>query len=166
MFFVRYNKNETSVPHSSTYFQDLSHRHNVILMGDSLGDLQMSKGVEPPSTILTIGFLNDKVLSPTLLFHHNVLERAFNHSLFDSYLVKQPDSRTPGKVLHWIRHCSCRWSNYENTSFPPQCNCFNGRLNKSFVSLVQRNKQRKSLVRSTMNFIQIINAAITREKKM
>lgn len=56
-----YNKNETSVPHSSTYFQDLSHRHNVILLGDSLGDLQMSKGVEPPNTILTIGFLNDKV---------------------------------------------------------------------------------------------------------
>jgi 5'-nucleotidase len=57
-----YNKNETSIPHSSTYFQDLSHRHNVILLGDSLGDLQMSKGVEPPSTVLTIGFLNDKVL--------------------------------------------------------------------------------------------------------
>lgn len=56
-----YNKNETSVPHSSTYFQDLSHRHNVILLGDSLGDLQMSKGVEPLNTILTIGFLNDKV---------------------------------------------------------------------------------------------------------
>lgn len=58
-----YNKNESSIPHSSTYFQDLSHRHNVILMGDSLGDLQMSKGVEPPSTVLTIGFLNDKVYS-------------------------------------------------------------------------------------------------------
>lgn len=56
-----YNKNETSIPHDSTYFQDLSHRHNVILLGDSLGDLQMSKGVEPPSTVLTIGFLNDKV---------------------------------------------------------------------------------------------------------
>ncbi|XP_046444083.1 cytosolic 5'-nucleotidase 3-like [Daphnia pulex] len=56
-----YNKNETSIPHSSTYFQDLSHRHNVILLGDSLGDLQMSKGVEPPSTVLTIGFLNDKI---------------------------------------------------------------------------------------------------------
>lgn len=56
-----FNKNESAVPHSAAYFQDLSHRHNVILMGDSLGDLQMSKGVEPPSTILTIGFLNDKV---------------------------------------------------------------------------------------------------------
>ena len=40
-----YNKNESSIPHSSTYFQDLSHRHNVILLGDSLGDLQMSKGI-------------------------------------------------------------------------------------------------------------------------
>ena len=56
-----YNKNESAVPHSGAYFQDLSHRHNVILLGDSLGDLQMSQGVESPSAVLTIGFLNDKV---------------------------------------------------------------------------------------------------------
>lgn len=62
-----YNKNESSIPHNSTYFQDLSHRNNVLLMGDSLGDLQMSKGVEPPSTVLTIGFLNDKVVVLTFL---------------------------------------------------------------------------------------------------
>jgi len=55
-----FNKNEGAVRHSS-YFQDLSHRHNVILMGDSLGDLHMAHGVEPPSTVLTIGFLNDKI---------------------------------------------------------------------------------------------------------
>ena len=57
-----FNKNEAAVPHSAAYYQDLSHRHNVILLGDSLTDVHMSKGVEPPGAVLTIGFLNDKVI--------------------------------------------------------------------------------------------------------
>lgn len=56
-----FNKNESAVRHAS-YFQELSHRNNVILMGDSLGDLHMAHGVEPPSTVLKIGYLNDKVI--------------------------------------------------------------------------------------------------------
>lgn len=55
-----FNKNESALRNSS-YFQELSHRHNVILMGDSMGDLRMAHGVEPPSTVLNIGFLNDKI---------------------------------------------------------------------------------------------------------
>jgi len=55
-----FNKNESAVRHAS-YFQELSHRNNVILMGDSLGDLHMAHGVEPPSTVLKIGYLNDKI---------------------------------------------------------------------------------------------------------
>ncbi|KAI9551378.1 hypothetical protein GHT06_021711 [Daphnia sinensis] len=82
-----YNKNESSVPHSSTYFQDLSHRHNVILMGDSLGDLQMSKGVEPPSTILTIGFLNDKIEERLEKY-----KEEFDIVLVDDQTMNIPDS--------------------------------------------------------------------------
>ena len=55
-----FNKNESAIRNSS-YFQNLAHRHNVILMGDSLGDLRMAEGVEPPSAVLSIGFLNAKV---------------------------------------------------------------------------------------------------------
>ena len=37
------------------------HRKNVILVGDSLGDLDMAAGVEDPDTVLTIGFLNKNI---------------------------------------------------------------------------------------------------------
>ena len=36
-------------------------RKNVILIGDSLGDLDMAAGVEDPDTVLTIGFLNKNI---------------------------------------------------------------------------------------------------------
>ena len=55
-----YNKNENAI-HSSNYFNNLNERNNIILMGDSLGDIQMSHGVPEPNNILKIGFLNDKV---------------------------------------------------------------------------------------------------------
>lgn len=40
--------------------QDLTERENVILLGDSLGDVSMSDGI-PHGTILKIGFLNTMV---------------------------------------------------------------------------------------------------------
>lgn len=56
-----YNKDDISYKLSNTYFKDFSQYNNVILMGDSMGDLSMSHGVLSPSTILTVGFLNEKV---------------------------------------------------------------------------------------------------------
>lgn len=55
-----FNKNENAV-HNSSYFSDLAHRDNIILMGDSIGDLRMADGAAKCSNILRIGFLNDKV---------------------------------------------------------------------------------------------------------
>ena len=55
-----YNKNESSI-HDSDYFSNLSHRHNIILMGDSLGDLHMADGATDVKNKLKIGFLNVKV---------------------------------------------------------------------------------------------------------
>lgn len=54
-----YNKNETAV-HDSEYFEKLKGRGNVVLLGDSIGDLQMADGVEKGSNVLKIGFLNNK----------------------------------------------------------------------------------------------------------
>ncbi|KAG0711589.1 7-methylguanosine phosphate-specific 5'-nucleotidase [Chionoecetes opilio] len=55
-----FNKNEDAI-HSSDYFEKLHDRNNVILMGDSLGDIKMAMGVPQPSSVLKIGFLNDKI---------------------------------------------------------------------------------------------------------
>lgn len=51
-----FNKNE-NVIHKSDYFEQIKHRHNLVLMGDSLGDLHMADGA-CCHHVLKIGFLN------------------------------------------------------------------------------------------------------------
>lgn len=60
MCFVdfRFNKNEIGV-NDPTYFEQMSERKNALVLGDSLGDVGMSKGMKNPGEILKIGFLND-----------------------------------------------------------------------------------------------------------
>ncbi|XP_036889218.1 7-methylguanosine phosphate-specific 5'-nucleotidase isoform X4 [Sturnira hondurensis] len=55
-----YNKN-SSVCENSSYFQQLQGKTNILLLGDSMGDLTMADGVPGVENILKIGFLNDKV---------------------------------------------------------------------------------------------------------
>lgn len=54
-----FNKNEAPIK-KTAYHAEVEERKNVIVLGDSLGDLQMSKGVEH-DTVLTIGFYNHPV---------------------------------------------------------------------------------------------------------
>ena len=62
-----FNKNERSLKpvertngriENSDFIDEIHHRGNVLLMGDSLGDPCMSDGVENASAVLKIGFLN------------------------------------------------------------------------------------------------------------
>uniref|UniRef100_V9KK26 5'-nucleotidase n=2 Tax=Callorhinchus milii TaxID=7868 RepID=V9KK26_CALMI len=55
-----YNKQEGALQNTE-YFQLLMQCSNVVLLGDSLGDLSMADGVQNQENILKIGFLNDKV---------------------------------------------------------------------------------------------------------
>ncbi|XP_074117629.1 7-methylguanosine phosphate-specific 5'-nucleotidase isoform X5 [Sminthopsis crassicaudata] len=55
-----YNKN-SSVLDDSKYFEQLQAKTNILLLGDSMGDLTMADGVSSVGNILKIGFLNDKV---------------------------------------------------------------------------------------------------------
>ncbi|XP_055869963.1 cytosolic 5'-nucleotidase 3-like isoform X1 [Biomphalaria glabrata] len=55
-----FNKNENAI-HSSDYFFNIRHRENLLLMGDSIGDLRMAEGADHVLCMLKIGFLNFKV---------------------------------------------------------------------------------------------------------
>lgn len=69
-----YNKNENAI-HDSDYFKVLQSKHNVILLGDSLGDLQMADGIEHPEAVLKIGFLNTNIEEriDTYMSHYDIV---------------------------------------------------------------------------------------------
>ncbi|KAK5616917.1 5'-nucleotidase, cytosolic III [Crenichthys baileyi] len=86
-----YNKREGALLNTG-HFEELRSRCNVLLMGDSLGDLNMADGVQDMKNILKIGFLNDKVE-----------ER--KKSYLDSYdivLVNDESLEIPNAVLHHL----------------------------------------------------------------
>ncbi|KAL7378350.1 hypothetical protein ABVT39_012188 [Epinephelus coioides] len=86
-----YNKREGALLNTG-HFQELRTRPNVLLLGDSLGDLTMADGVQDMENILKIGFLNDKVE-----------ER--KQSYLDSYdivLIKDETLDVPNAVLLYL----------------------------------------------------------------
>lgn len=62
-----YNKHDGAL-RNTEYFKQLKENCNIILLGDSMGDLSMADGVPNVENILKIGFLNDKVQSVFLCF--------------------------------------------------------------------------------------------------
>lgn len=56
-FIHTFNKNEVEVK-KTPYYQEIASRRNVLLLGDSLGDLGMSEGMEH-ECIIRVGFLNE-----------------------------------------------------------------------------------------------------------
>lgn len=107
------------------HFQELRSRPNVLLLGDSLGDLTMADGVQAMQSILKIGFLNDKVFYFQMynFFTGSSAESApgigqerFTHFLFlqveerkqsylDSYdivLVKDETMEVPNAILLYL----------------------------------------------------------------
>ena len=62
-----YNKAETVRKRS----EEASERKNVIVLGDSLGDLHMAAGVKDPNVVLTIGFLNNNIESSLETYKEN-----------------------------------------------------------------------------------------------
>ncbi|KAH9523261.1 Cytosolic 5'-nucleotidase 3A [Bulinus truncatus] len=65
-----FNKNENAI-HSSDYFFNIRHRENLLLMGDSIGDLRMAEGADHVLCMLKIGFLNFKVEENLDLYMEN-----------------------------------------------------------------------------------------------
>ncbi|VDM61977.1 unnamed protein product [Angiostrongylus costaricensis] len=54
-------KDSSVIPKDAQFFDNVTHRKNVLLLGDSLGDLHMDIGIAHAGTVLKIGFLNNKV---------------------------------------------------------------------------------------------------------
>lgn len=90
-----FNKSESAV-HDSPYFKDLSGRGNVVLMGDSVGDLQMANGVENVEALLKIGFLNNKCEERIKLYE----------DLYDIVLIDDQTMDVPNEIITLIMKSS------------------------------------------------------------
>ncbi|XP_038154681.1 7-methylguanosine phosphate-specific 5'-nucleotidase-like isoform X1 [Cyprinodon tularosa] len=86
-----YNKREGALSHA-TALRELHGRPNVLLLGDSLGDLSMADGVSEAQNILTVGFLNDQVEDR---------QESYMNS-FDIVLVKDETMDVPNAILRYI----------------------------------------------------------------
>ncbi|KAM9837205.1 7-methylguanosine phosphate-specific 5'-nucleotidase-like [Aulostomus maculatus] len=86
-----FNKREGALTHAA-HLKELQGRSNVLLLGDSLGDLTMADGVSEPQNILTIGFLNDQV---------EERKESYINS-FDIVLVKDETMDIPNAILRFI----------------------------------------------------------------
>ncbi|XP_056152672.1 7-methylguanosine phosphate-specific 5'-nucleotidase-like [Lampris incognitus] len=90
-----FNKREGALSHAAQ-LRELQGRPNVLLLGDSLGDLTMADGVSKPQNILTIGFLNDQV---------EERKESYVNS-FDIVLVNDETMDIPNAVLNYITSSS------------------------------------------------------------
>ncbi|XP_072560786.1 7-methylguanosine phosphate-specific 5'-nucleotidase-like isoform X3 [Paramormyrops kingsleyae] len=86
-----FNKNGLTLVESN-HFPKLRDRHNVLLLGDSLGDLNMVEGLPDTDNILKIGFLNDKVED----WRESYLDR------YDIVLEKDETMDVPNAILRYI----------------------------------------------------------------
>ncbi|KAL3051519.1 hypothetical protein OYC64_001714 [Pagothenia borchgrevinki] len=86
-----FNKREGALSHASG-LRVLQGRPNVLLLGDSLGDLTMADGVSEHQNILTIGFLNDQMDERKELYVKS----------FDVVLVKDETMEVPNAILKCI----------------------------------------------------------------
>ncbi|XP_039895000.1 7-methylguanosine phosphate-specific 5'-nucleotidase-like isoform X5 [Simochromis diagramma] len=83
-----FNKREGALSHAAG-LRELQGRPNVLLLGDSLGDLTMADGVSEPQNVLTVGFLNDQV---------EERKESYINS-FDIVLVKDETMDVPNAIL-------------------------------------------------------------------
>ncbi|KAG9334658.1 hypothetical protein JZ751_007376 [Albula glossodonta] len=86
-----YNKHDGAL-RNTDYFKQLKDNCNIILLGDSLGDLNMADGVPSVENILKIGYLNDKV--------EERLEKYMD--CYDIVLVKDETLEVPNSILQKI----------------------------------------------------------------
>lgn len=90
-FIHVFNKNETAIQDTS-YYVEIKNKQNVILLGDSIGDLGMGEGLDH-ATVLKIGFLNAYVEDQLELYKEN----------FDVVILNDSDMRFVVDLLQEIK---------------------------------------------------------------
>lgn len=102
-----FNKREGALQNTHQF---VCGRTNVLLLGDSLGDLHMADGVQDLQHILRIGYLNDKVEE----------RREAYTSSYDIVLEKDETLDVPNAILNYItaemRPPDCRKHHMTNSS--------------------------------------------------
>ncbi|XP_072523000.1 7-methylguanosine phosphate-specific 5'-nucleotidase-like isoform X2 [Salminus brasiliensis] len=86
-----FNKKESALLNPDQFGQ-LQDRPNILLLGDSLGDLTMADGVQNAQSVLRIGYLNDKV---------DQRRDAYVNS-YDIVLEKDETLDVPNAILNYI----------------------------------------------------------------
>ncbi|XP_058262605.1 7-methylguanosine phosphate-specific 5'-nucleotidase-like isoform X2 [Hemibagrus wyckioides] len=84
-----FNKKEGALQNTHQFVHD---RTNVLLLGDSLGDLDMAEGVQDLKNLLRIGYLNDKVEE----------RREAYVSSYDIVLEEDETLDVPNAILNYI----------------------------------------------------------------
>uniref|UniRef100_A0A3B1IUS9 5'-nucleotidase n=1 Tax=Astyanax mexicanus TaxID=7994 RepID=A0A3B1IUS9_ASTMX len=86
-----FNKKESALLNPDMFGQ-LQDRPNILLLGDSLGDLTMADGIQNAQNILRIGYLNDKVEE----------RRSAYVDSYDIVLEKDETLEVPNAILNYI----------------------------------------------------------------
>ncbi|VDO83463.1 unnamed protein product, partial [Soboliphyme baturini] len=91
-----FNKGTAVINGQSTFASDLRRRPNVLLLGDSLGDLHMDSGLVNEDCILKIGFLNGRV--------HSDVNESFSQFVngYDIVIIDDQTFDVPNSLLSAI----------------------------------------------------------------
>jgi HAD superfamily hydrolase (TIGR01544 family) len=87
-----FNKNEHEI-HDTPYFQSILNRPNVILLGDTLGDVGMIAGMKNLKQILKIGYLN----------HSTPAKLEVYKNVYDIVICDDQTFDVPNRILQAIR---------------------------------------------------------------
>jgi len=87
-----FNKNQRALAAHEEYFSLLTHRPNVILLGDNEGDAAMGHGVRDPNAMIKIGFL----------YHHPEERLEKFMDMFDVVLINDQTMTVPKQIIQHV----------------------------------------------------------------
>jgi len=88
-----FNKNECAIKNTG-FFDVVAERENALVLGDSLGDANMTEGMENLKNVLKIGFLYNHVDQALPSYMEN----------FDIVLVDDQTMNVPKEILNYIKN--------------------------------------------------------------